>query len=585
MRQRIIQGFFLRVTLVAMGMVIGGNTAFSQSEPILPKHLSSGDSLLIKELYFKGMQQKSAGQLVAAENTFEQVVQLDPDSDASHFELARIYVERGDFAAAERAAKRAAEINPANEWYWSTLLDIYKKTSNVKAMPQVFDELIRLQPGESSHYRDKAYALYLDQQYAASLAVYDTIAERFGAEDGHFLTRSQIHMAQGNAPLAISELEALVSRQPTERKGYILLAELYTKTKQTKKAIALLDRAGVLFPNEPLLLLGKADAHLAAGKQRQAYEFLRQAFGNDSLDFDAKAGILYTAIAADERRLSEASALGLADLLVERYPREAKAYAVKGDVYMQLQHPEQAREAYLRALDINRYIDGFWQQLLQAELQLGRFDDVEAHGKEALSVFPNHPLLLFFTGHGFLGNKNYPEARRYLEQALNHADEGHTPLLAQLYSNLGDTYHALEMHAASDVAYGEAIALDSTNAYALNNYAYYLAIRKERLDFAAEMSKRSNELTPGYASYEDTYAWILFQQGNYAEALVWIEKAIKHSKEASSTLLEHYGDILAKVGDIDKAVVQWKKAKAIPESTGKDIDRLSRKIDAKQFIE
>lgn len=585
MWQGIVSARVFPAMVAAIGLVMVGNTAFAQSGAVLPKTLSAGDSLLIKELYFRGIQQKSTGQLVAAENTFDKLVQLQPGSDAAHFELARIYAEREDYVAAARAAKRAAAVNPDNEWYWSLLLEIYQKTADVKAMTLVFDELIRLQPDKASHYHDKAFALYLDKQYAASLAVYDTIVDRFGEADDHYLTRSQIHLAQGDTQLAIGELEALIFRKPTESKGYILLAELYTKTRQARKAITLLDGAGRLFPKEPLIMLSKADAYRAMGKQKQAYDFLRQAFVNDSLDFDAKAGILYAAIGTDQRRLAEASLLGLADLMTEHYPREAKAHAVRGDIYMQLRHPDQARQAYLNALDINRYIDGFWQQLLQVELQMGRFGDVEAHGKEALTVFPNHPVLLFFTGHGFLGNRNYQEARHHLEQALNHADGEHTPLLAQLYSNLGDTYHALEMHAASDVAYEEAIALDSTNAYALNNYAYYLALRNEKLDLAAELSKKSIAITPDYASYEDTYAWILFRQGNYAEALVWIEKAIKHSDEVSGTLLEHYGDILAKSGDINKAIVQWRKARAISESVGKDIDKLSQKIDAKQFID
>src|SRR5690606_16386759 len=142
------------------------------------------------------------------------------------------------------------------------------------------------------------------------------------------------------------------------------------------------------------------------------------------------------------------------------------------------QQLEPARQAYLKALDINQYIENIWQQLLQVELQMARYNDVKLHGEEALKLFPNHPLLLFFTGHGFLGNRDYKQARTYLESALNAANQEHTPLLTQLYSNLGDVYNALDMHAESDVAYEEAIALDSTNAYALNNYAYYLALRK-----------------------------------------------------------------------------------------------------------
>ena len=585
MRQVIINVWVFR-QLMMIGILLATAGAGIAQQVVNPqKEVTSEDSSLIKELYTEGMEQKSTGQLALAEKTFDKLVSLQPNHDAAHFELAEIHMEKEDYTAAEREAKRAAAINPDNDAYWSILLDIYKKTRNANAMPAVFDELIRIYPDTLSNYQEKAYVLFITKQYDASLAVCDTIASRFGETEEQHLTKSQIYLAQNDVKSATNELELLVVQKPKDVKGYILLAELYTKSKESRKAIKLLDEASASFPDEPLILLGKSDALLAMGKQKPAYELLRQVFGYAALDIDAKAGVLYAAIANRDRRLAPEFLTGLADLLAQTYPQEVKAYAVKGDVYMQMRKPEDAQQAYLKALDINQYIEGIWQQLLQVELQMGEYNDVEQHGQRALKLFPNRPMLLFFTGHGFMGSRNYQEARVYLEGALNAANEQQTPLLTQLYSNLGDVYNALEMYAESGVAYEEAIALDSTNAYALNNYAYYLALRKENLTLASEMSKKSNELMPDYASYQDTYAWVFFQQEKYEEALEWIRKAIKNSETVSDTLLEHYGDILAKRGDLKEAVVQWKKALTMSKSAGKDIDKLSKKIDARKFID
>ncbi|MEC3879563.1 tetratricopeptide repeat protein [Parapedobacter sp. 10938] len=571
--------------LVMVGGVwctVGG--AFAQQTTV-PAAGRTTDSLAVKSLFDKGVRQKSAGQLALAEKTFEAVVGLQPDADQAYFQLAHIYMDSEDFTAASRAALHAAELEPDNESYWNVVLDAYRKTRNVKAIPVVLDELIRLNPENAAFYHEKAYALFLDKQYNAALATCDTIGARFGATDDQYLTKHQIYLAQGDTATAINELEEWVAKKPRESKAYILLAEMYTKADDAEKALDLLDEAAAIFPHEPLVWLGKSDAYLAMGKQKQANRYLREAFGSDSLGMDAKAGILYNTLANKRQPLDQGDVGGLADLFAQTYPKEAKAHAVRGDIYRQLQQPDVARDAYLAALDINQYIEGVWQQLLQVELQLGRYDDVESHGKEALALFPNQPLMLFFTGHGYLGNKKYQEARVNLEAALNNARGEHTPLLTQLYSSLGDVYNAMDMHAESDVAYEEAIALDSTNAYALNNYAYYLALRKQKLPLAAEMSKRSNELAPDFPSYQDTYAWVLFQQGDYKAALSWIEKAIDSSDTASETLLEHYGDILAKLGQVGKAVTQWKKARSLSEAVGKDIDKLSQKIDAKQYLD
>src|SRR5690606_8980259 len=138
---------------------------------------------------------------------------------------------------------------------------------------------------------------------------------------------------------------------------------------------------------------------------------------------------------------------------------------------------------------------------------------------------------------------------------------------------LGDLYHALAMHDVSDIAYEEALAIDSNNSYILNNYAYYLALRKENLAKAASYSKKSNEINPGNSSYQDTYAWVLFQQGKYAEALNWIKEALESSENVSATLLEHHGDILFKLGDQAAALNQWTKARKLAIANGEDVDK------------
>ena len=119
------------------------------------------------------------------------------------------------------------------------------------------------------------------------------------------------------------------------------------------------------------------------------------------------------------------------------------------------------------------------------------------------------------------------------------------------------------------------------NAYTLNNYAYYLSVRGIQLEKAAEMSKHSNELQPDVASFEDTYAWILFKQKKYAEAKTWMEKALAHNKDNSPVQYEHYGDIMFQLGDTDAALKNWQKAK----DNGGGSPILDRKINEKKYVE
>ncbi len=154
-------------------------------------------------------------------------------------------------------------------------------------------------------------------------------------------------------------------------------------------------------------------------------------------------------------------------------------------------------------------------------------------------------------------------------------------LLVDFYSRLGDTYHELKNHAESDKYYEKALALDPKNAFVLNNYSYYLSLRKENLEKAEKMSKLSNDLMPNQSSFLDTYAWVLYQMGRYEEAKVWIEKAIANSGSTNGVILEHYGDILFRLNKTQEAQEQWKKAK----EAGGGSDFLDKKIADKKLYE
>ena len=75
------------------------------------------------------------------------------------------------------------------------------------------------------------------------------------------------------------------------------------------------------------------------------------------------------------------------------------------------------------------------------------------------------------------------------------------------------------------LAYDKALRLDPENAYVLNNYSYYLSLRKQNLEKAKQMSAYANKLEPNNDSFLDTYAWIMFQLGDYNAAKEAQEKA------------------------------------------------------------
>ncbi|MDE5609985.1 MAG: hypothetical protein K2I66_06360, partial [Bacteroidales bacterium] len=72
-------------------------------------------------------------------------------------------------------------------------------------------------------------------------------------------------------------------------------------------------------------------------------------------------------------------------------------------------------------------------------------------------------------------------------------------------------------------------------------------------------------------TFLDTYGWVLFRMGRYDKAKFYVKAALDNGADKDATVWEHYGDILYKAGDRDKAPEAWKKAaaRALPEEAAR----------------
>ena len=153
-------------------------------------------------------------------------------------------------------------------------------------------------------------------------------------------------------------------------------------------------------------------------------------------------------------------------------------------------------------------------------------------------------------------------------------------IVSNFYSIMGDIYHTKKQMKEAYAAYDSALVYNPSNIGTLNNYAYYLSVERRDLDKAEEMSYKTVKAEPTNATYLDTYAWILFEKGNYAEARIYIDNAMKSDEEKSDVVVEHCGDIYFMTGDVEGALKYWKKALEM----GSESKTLKEKIEKKKYI-
>ena len=555
------------------------NTDKNSIVMVVGKPLSRRDSVVMNQLFYQALHEKTMENTPAAATLFAQVLEIDPANDAGMYELARIRTSEKKDADARALLEKAVTVNPDNEWYWSALAANYEKINDIPKLENVFKELIRINPEKPDYYTDQARALVLDKKYDEALAVYDQLENLVGKNEETVFSRQKIYLKQGKLDLAVKGLEQLIRENPQAIRSYLQLSELYNSNNQNDKALKILENAGKINPDNALIHLALADVYRDQKNYAACFNQLKTAFAFSSLNIDEKLRIVSGYFPKFPDPEAKASALELSRIISVTHADDARAFTLYGDMLVQNAAYQQAIPVYRKSLALNDQIYAVWEQIMRLELGQNQSDQVIKDGQEALSLFPNQAVANYLVGVAYAQKSMVKEALPYFKNAasLGSADKG---LLSQVYAAIGDGYHQLKNDLQSDAAYDQSLISNPDNAYTLNNYAYYLSLRGEKLDKAAQMSRRSNELQPDNASFEDTFAWVLFRQKKYPEAKTWMEKAIKHNKN-SAGLNEHYGDVLYFLDDTENAVKYWKTAKQL----GSNSAVLDKKINEKKYSE
>jgi tetratricopeptide (TPR) repeat protein len=571
---------FIVFTVIATACFAQKKTGRGGAIIIAAKPMTANDSGMVKQLFFSALREKTIENNKLASEIFNRVLQIDPTNDATMFELANLEKAQNNYPVMQNLLERAVTVNPNNEWYWIALAGSYEKSNDLAKLENVFNQLIRLNPDKPDYYYDKANALFLQKHYNEALAMYDKVEELAGPSEGLLFNRQKTYIRQGDVKKAASALEDLIAANPTQVRYYLMLAELYNANNLNDKALRALLKAKTIEPDNGLIHLALSDIYREKNNIDASFNELEVAFAIPDLDIDQKFKIILGYVPKFPDANARASALELSRILVTAHPSNSKAFAIYGDMLLQNEKAPEAKTAYKKAISLDGQAYNVQEQLVRIDLGENDIDGAIKDGENALSYFPNQAWMNYMVGVAWQQKGDYTKAVSYLRAAAELETQD-KELLSQSFSALGDCYHSLGDNKASDAAYEKAVAINPDNAFTLNNYAYYLSLRNERLSGAAQMSKHSNDLQPNTASFEDTYAWILFKQKNYAEAKLWIERSLLHDKSTSPVKTEHYGDILFLLGNTDAALQNWTKAKA----QGSKSPVLERKINEKKYIE
>jgi tetratricopeptide (TPR) repeat protein len=540
--------------------------------------LNEKNKIILEATYIEACREKISGKPEAAERLFRECLKYDGQNAPVKYELSKLLPLTGRLDEAAKMAKEAIEANPKNQWYHLSYIDVLHQKKDFASSAEAYEKLIKNFPERSDLMEAMAYDYAMSQNFNKAFKIYDELERRYGKEEVITLNKVKLLKQLRKYSEAEAELKKMVELNPKEPRYYLYLAEHYEDMNDFAQAKTIYDKLLVLDPSNPRVHLVMAEYYKEQGKAEESHAELKTALANPDLELEIKIKYLQFYLEVYERFPEFLpKAYELCEVVLKVNPTSSQAHAYYARFLAGDKKLEEAYVQYLMAANYGKTSFSVWAELLDLESFMKKFDSLEVHSAEAMELFPTQAQPYFYNGVANRQLRNYKKAAQSFYDGLEFVYEDKN-LMLSFYTSLGDVYAFLEEHEKSDKAYDDALKINPDDAYVLNNYAYYLSVRKDKLDKAEKLSKRSNDLVRENASYIDTYGWILFQQAKYTEAEDWLMRAVKLAGN-KPLILEHYGDVLYKLGKPDEALKYWKKA----NEAGGNSELLLKKISTKKI--
>jgi len=379
----------------------------------------------------------------------------------------------------------------------------------------------------------------------AAIAALRTALDQAPNDSDILTLMARAHLRAGSTQLAGERLALAVDMSENAPAESMRYASFLVEQGRVGAARSLLAEATAANPGNLDLLTEQARLALSQEDTAVARNAIAAIERIDSPAAADRATALNAALLLGQQRFDE----GLA-LLEQRAEGDAPGALVLDVVRTRLQagQVEEAR-AYLETR-LEERPDDATLRFAQAVLQMteGETGDAESGLRSLVEEFPEAeaPVRQLY---GLLQNDGRPdEARTLLNEAVERMPQASSLQLIRAgnFETDGDLESALGVY---EILYEQ----DSGNLVIANNYASLLSDLRddeESLTRAADIARRLAETE--IPAFQDTYGWIAYQQGQFEEALSYLEPAAEGLPD-NPVVLYHLGMTYAALERPDEA--------------------------------
>lgn len=484
-----------------------------------------------------------------------------PDHAGVNFAIADTYLQLNDLANAEYYGNQATKLEPGNRWYHLKLASIYHAAGKKKAAINELESTLKHAPKDEGLLYELAKGY---NEYGKPLKanhIFSKLLNVRGEDLSVRLERLKNFNELNMQDSVVVELQKIRKLDPDNLSTLQILSNYYLEMDKLDEARKVLQNALQIDKEDPRTLIMLSDVYMADAKWDSVGVVLDNVVSDSAVSSETKLKIARYLFAKFKKTPGNQ---GLRDATGDVFQKMMAAGSESNQIielvaefFTQTQQNELALEALRKTTDQVPTNDSAWQQRLRLLLLVGKPKEAITVGEEAAKNIPQDPVILYLLGNAYLSNQNHAEAITNLKEASTLP--ARKPLKAGILGLLGDAYAGTDKWVPAFKSYEQSLELKPDNPVILNNYAYYLSQLKRNLPQAEEMARKAIELDPENASYLDTLGWVYYQKEEFNKARKYLQSAID-TERASAEVLEHMGDVMAKLNKQEEAKFWWQEA-------------------------
>jgi len=357
----------------------------------------------------------------------------------------------------------------------------------------------------------------------------------------------QMYDQNGESAEATQRLQEAREQFGETPRVVLIEAQLLQNSGQAQAAETVLREAVEQYPEHRLLRFSLAQTLVQNGQLPDAAHQFDELLLREPADLETLYSLALLNLEMNELTSAEAQLLDL--LAAGHRSNEARFYLgyileTRAEWTRALRHYQQITRqssAYLAAQ----------RQIIRLYAELEQFDEARSWVESISSQEPSmSPVFSALLAESLLNAERDAETQQVLNDALlQHPDSVELLFVRTLLSERLEDMPQLKRDLR------RIIALDPTNAQALNHLGYALTIRTDRYNEALDLIERALAVRPDDPAIIDSLGWVQFQLARYDDALYNLRRA--YDAYPDPEVAAHLGEVLWVTGQHREAMEIW----------------------------